>query len=1002
MKNNYKFKICIAIYTLFAGFLFYMMSISAAYAYNSVPIPHHNIPNNFLKQNPVKITKENIKEYMRKLPTGRLISPVGLISATENFPTNAKVYKNYIIVLTNPAKKIQKLTLYNRKNLKPLAILEAFRGESNLPYIGPIIQYGEQPNIKRNSSNSGYATSLIWASSIARIPNSEIPTTVIRSQSFFQGLTISKNGTIYAAGGVTGNVLAVKYIKGRLKAVRTYHLKWQSFPKNQYPYQYQGHENIRPYLFYPDYVTLSKNQNYIYATGLLSNSIAKIDLKTGTVKYANAGPYPFAVSLADSGKRIIVSDWGGDDVRVFTASLKYLGKILFDKNPMPSAGMHPTAIDSVPNSPLSLIAASNNDRIFVVNTKTLRVVKIIHISPYKNAPYGSYPDSITVSGKYFFVANAGNNDAEVFNLSDYKPIGLIPTAWYPTARTSTNKSIYVADAKGLGAGPNLEYQWIGSFMDGALQKVKINYFLKNKNYLTHLSLHDDGFTYKQRSERKKKEASMVKFLRKHIKHIVFILRENKTFDEDLGDYKRAGKWADPHLDMYNKKELPNLYKLANKYALFVNFDADGEVTAQGHEWTTGASDSDYVQRTWPENYSGRGLRYPQHRNLLLPAMPNKKNTFLNPAYIGNKLMKKLNVHLTNIWISYPYKLYLFNDMLSHNVTFQDFGEFVAHTRVNGISRKMRAHIVAEYPGWDRDILDSTRANIFINWAKKRIKENKFPDFTYIWLPDDHTAGLAPCYYTPQYYVANNDYATGKVLSYLSHSKLWKNTLVFLTEDDAQSGADHISAHRTFALMMGPYVKKDALVKQRYSQVSIVKTIEAIFHLPPMSQWDANAKVIINGFTKKPDYKPYNYVNLTVKKRLNPGLCSNIQKLRLKLGAALPKKYIPMNTTIKKNSKKNIINSKNYFDNSINSKIKNINSSKKTANINLSKSSYSPSERNMYTPTTLLKVSGPEQFKQEWIAAKGVKSYEKVMRYIKKLSKSENRPAASILAGKLPD
>ena len=1002
MKNNYKFKICIAIYTLFAGFLFYMMSISAAYAYNSVPIPHHNIPNNFLKQNPVKITKENIKEYMRKLPTGRLISPVGLISATENFPTNAKVYKNYIIVLTNPAKKIQKLTLYNRKNLKPLAILEAFRGESNLPYIGPIIQYGEQPNIKRNSSNSGYATSLIWASSIARIPNSEIPTTVIRSQSFFQGLTISKNGTIYAAGGVTGNVLAVKYIKGRLKAVRTYHLKWQSFPKNQYPYQYQGHENIRPYLFYPDYVTLSKNQNYIYATGLLSNSIAKIDLKTGTVKYANAGPYPFAVSLADSGKRIIVSDWGGDDVRVFTASLKYLGKILFDKNPMPSAGMHPTAIDSVPNSPLSLIAASNNDRIFVVNTKTLRVVKIIHISPYKNAPYGSYPDSITVSGKYFFVANAGNNDAEVFNLSDYKPIGLIPTAWYPTAITSTNKSIYVADAKGLGAGPNLEYQWIGSFMDGALQKVKINYFLKNKNYLTHLSLHDDGFTYKQRSERKKKEASMVKFLRKHIKHIVFILRENKTFDEDLGDYKRAGKWADPHLDMYNKKELPNLYKLANKYALFVNFDADGEVTAQGHEWTTGASDSDYVQRTWPENYSGRGLRYPQHRDLLLPAMPNKKNTFLNPAYIGNKLMKKLNVHLTNIWISYPYKLYLFNDMLSHNVTFQDFGEFVAHTRVNGISRKMRAHIVAEYPGWDRDILDSTRANIFINWAKKRIKENKFPDFTYIWLPDDHTAGLAPCYYTPQYYVANNDYATGKVLSYLSHSKLWKNTLVFLTEDDAQSGADHISAHRTFALMMGPYVKKDALVKQRYSQVSIVKTIEAIFHLPPMSQWDANAKVIINGFTKKPDYKPYNYVNLTVKKRLNPGLCSNIQKLRLKLGAALPKKYIPMNTTIKKNSKKNIINSKNYFDNSINSKIKNINSSKKTANINLSKSSYSPSERNMYTPTTLLKVSGPEQFKQEWIAAKGVKSYEKVMRYIKKLSKSENRPAASILAGKLPD
>ncbi|MHB8232667.1 MAG: bifunctional YncE family protein/alkaline phosphatase family protein [bacterium] len=979
MKTNYKFKICIAIYMLSAGFLFYMMSMSAVYAYNSVPMPH-NLPNNFLKQMPVKITKQNIKEYSHKLPTGRLISPVGLLSATENFPTNVKIYKNYVIVLTNPSKKTQKVILYNRYNLKRIAVLEAFEGEPDLPYLGNIVQYAEHPNVNKVG---GYATSLIYASSIARVPNYTIPTTVIRNQSFFQGLTVSKNGTIYAAGGVTGNVLAVKYIKGRLKAVRTYHLKWQKFPKNQYPYQYQGHENIRPYLFYPDYVTLSKNQKYIYATGLLSNSIAKINLKTGTVKYANAGPYPFAVNLADNGKRIIVSDWGGDDVRVFTASLKYLGKISFDKNPMPSSGMHPTAIAAIPNTSLSLIAASNNDRIFVVNTKTLNVVKIIYISPYKNAPYGSYPDGITASGKYFFAANAGNNDVEVFNLSNYKPIGLIPTAWYPTAITSTNKSIYIADAKGLGAGPNLEYQWIGSFMNGAVQKVKIHYFLKNRNYLTHISLHDDGFTYKQRSERKKKEASMVKFLRKHIKHVVFILRENKTFDEDFGDYARAGIWADPHLDLYNKKELPNLYRLANKYALFVNFYADGEVTAQGHEWTTGASDSDYVQRVWPENYSGRGLRYPQSRGLLFPSKPNKEDTFLNPAYIGNKLMKKLNVHLSNIWISYPYKLYLFNDMLSHNITFQDFGEFVAHTRINGISRKMRAHIVAEYPGWDRDILDSTRANIFINWAKKRLKENRFPDFTYIWLPDDHTAGLAPCYYTPQYYVANNDYATGKILSFLSHSELWKNTLVFLTEDDAQSGADHISAHRTFALIIGPYVKKGALVGQRYSQVSILKTIETIFHLPPMSQWDANTKVIINGFTKKPDYKPYNYANLTVKKTLNPGFCSNIQKLRLKLGAEPPKKYVPPNTT----------NSKSYFDNSGNTGIKNVNSL----------SSYAtPSKKNEYTPTTLLKVPGPEQFKQEWIASKGVKSYKKVMAYIKKLAKSENRPAASILAGKLPD
>ncbi len=430
-----------------------------------------------------------------------------------------------------------------------------------MPYLGPIVQYAEKSNIEKNK---GYATSLIYADSIARVPNSTIPTTIIRNQSFFQGLTISKNGTIYVAGGVSGNILAIKYINGRLKAVRSDRLKWQKFPKSQYPYEYQGHENIKPYLFYPDYVALSKNQRYIYATGLLSNSVAEINLKTGAIKYANAGPYPFAVNLADKGKRLIVSDWGGDEVKIFNANLKYLGKVSFDNNPNPSSGMHPTAIASIAGSYISLVAASNNDRIFVVDTKNLKILKIIHVSPYKHAPYGSYPDGITISGKYFFVANAGNNDIEVFNLSNYKPIGLIPTAWYPTSLTSTNNSIFITNAKGLGAGPNLKYQWIGSFMHGALKKVKINYFLKNEDYLTHICLQDDGFTFKQRSKRKKKEASMVKFLRKHIKHIIFILRENKTFDEDFGDYKRAGKWADPHLDLYNQKELPNLYKLAKQ------------------------------------------------------------------------------------------------------------------------------------------------------------------------------------------------------------------------------------------------------------------------------------------------------------------------------------------------------------------------------------------------------------------------------------------------------
>ncbi|RZV37001.1 MAG: hypothetical protein EVJ48_09695 [Candidatus Acidulodesulfobacterium acidiphilum] len=243
-KRNIKSKIFIIIPVISILIIFLFGHAESSSAANL--IPNHNIPSVFLQHIPVKITKENIKEYTHKLPTGRLISPVGLLSATENFPTNVKIYKNYVVVLTNPSKKIQKIELYNRKSLKPLAVLEAFEGESNLPYLGPIVQYAKKSNIKENK---GYATSLIYADSIARVPNSTIPTTIIRNQSFFQGLVVNKNGTIYAAGGVSGNILAVKYINGRLKAVRSYRLKWQQFPKNQYPYEYQGHENIKPYFF---------------------------------------------------------------------------------------------------------------------------------------------------------------------------------------------------------------------------------------------------------------------------------------------------------------------------------------------------------------------------------------------------------------------------------------------------------------------------------------------------------------------------------------------------------------------------------------------------------------------------------------------------------------------------------------------------------------------------------------------------------------------------------
>ncbi|RZD18138.1 MAG: quinoprotein amine dehydrogenase, beta chain-like protein [Candidatus Acididesulfobacter diazotrophicus] len=985
---------------------------------------------------PVNISKNNYKDYIFKLPTGRYISPIGILNKTPNFSTNVVTHGKYIAVVANGATFFQTIIIYNRKTLKEVSQYRAYKQKKfkkrRFKKFKKIVY---NPKKARHSSLNKAFSQMVYAKN--------------KNQDLFQGIDFAPNGILYAAGGGVNDIIAIKIKKnGKIKVIKKYYLKWQPFPKNQYPYQYQGHQyqksysfhskhsnapigtmaykhENKPYLFYPDSIAISSNDKYLYTTGLLSNSVAKINLETGKTSYANAGAYPFDIILADHGKRLAVSDWGSDSVTVLNAiNLKSVGKILVGKKLSPlsfSPGVNPTGLIQLANTPYVFVTDSNNDKIFEFNTQNLKVVRIFNDAPYPHAPYGSYPDGAAVYKGFMYAVNAGNNDISVFNIKTGKQVGLIPTAWYPTSVIINKGNIYVTNAKGIGSGPNVHFQWVGDMMDGAIEKISINKVMPQLKFWTKVVLHDDLFSLSQRKKRKLADEKIEKFLRKHIKHVVFILRENKTFDEDLGDYSRAGKWADPHFDLYNQKELPNLYKLANDYGLFVNFDADGEVTAQGHQWTTGASDSDFVQRTWTQYYSGRGLVGNPGWTQPLRPLNLKDHYKYMPIYDSLLKLK----HWSNPWISYPYGLYIYNDMLKHNTPFEVFGEFISRNRIGNILPAMKKHVDLSSYGWDRFILDTQRAKVFLNFAKNKIAHHKFPSFVYIWLPDDHTAGNRPCYYTPDYYVANNDYATGKIIDYLSHSPIWKNTLVFITEDDAQSGADHINAHRTFAVMISPWVKKGVLIKKFYSQISIVKTIEAIFKIPPMSQWDANTPVINTGWTEKPDMKPYNAVKMQVKPALNPGICkSYIDKMRLKLGkAGFWEAPVNINNADNKNKNKQLrrANNKDLNKKIVNNRNrlklaelnelhhnkhqknkqqvynKNINSSKK-----IIKKGTNNNNAENYSPTSLLKISGPEQFKQEWIASKGLKSYKKVIGHIKKLAKKEGAPIGDILAGASPD
>jgi hypothetical protein len=890
---------------------------------------------------PIHIDAHTRATVTHMLPTGRVVSPVGIINGAPNFATDIIPWRGRLAVLANGATAAQTITVYDRRSLARLVQVRAYKYPLKSPPASPA------------QLNLGH-------------------------QSFYQGLATGSHGTLYAAGGATNDVLALRQRGGMLRVIHRYPLAWQSFPKDQYPYRYAGHWDVPGNrLFYPDAVLVGPRDQHLYVTGMLSNSLARIDLRTGHARYLNVGPYPFAIAAADGGKRLVVSLWGGNAVAVVDPRrFRMVGRIRVGPPTGPQntqAGVHPTALAALPGSPDVFVALANVDRIAEVDVASLRLVRLLDGSPYPGAPPGSYPDGLTVAGNRLYVANAGNNDVAVFATNTGRQLGLIPTAWYPTALTHTGGALEIVAAKGLGSGPNVNHQWVGDMMDGTVQRVSIAAIDRNLARWTHQTLRQNGFTVAQRKQRHSADRRTMHFLRKHIRYVVFILRENKTFDEDLGDYRGAGAWADPHLDLYGPKELPNLYALAHRYTLFVNFMADGEVTAQGHQWTTAASDSDFVQRTWPEYYSGRGLvPNPGWTQSLIPG--GASGTGGVPLGTDNPFAIYQNLSAlgkwSNPWISYPQRLFLFNDLLAHHVDFEDFGEFVSRSQAGNISAAMQRHLATGFPGWDRMILDTYREKLAVQWLRKH-PGKAFPHFIYIWLPDDHTAGRSPCYYTPDYYVANNDYATAKFIHYLSTTPQWKHMVVFLTEDDAQSGADHINAHRTIALAMGPWVKRAHLSTTLYSQVNILKTTEAILDLPPMSQWDQNASVLAGIWTRHPDFastpRP---APIGIPVAFNAGKCSKYTLMRREVGISggiLKAKW------------------QHWY-------VRHQDPHGKTL----------PPVRpdQAYTPTTLLKVPGPEQMKQEWIASKGQAAYARVMAYVQRMARKHHAPIAAYQAGEV--
>ena len=591
---------------------------------------------------------------------------------------------------------------------------------------------------------------------------------------------------------------------------------------------------------FPAGMAVSPDGKELYVAENMDSALAVVNLPRRRVEARLIlGGYPYDVVLAARGKKAYVSLWGASKVvGVDTDKRRVVSEI--------HVGDHPSDMSLSPDGNYLYVACANTDEVWVIDTRTDTPVDTIGLHPYPGAPYGSTTNGVAVSpdGRTLFVANATNNDVAVVDVSDPTSAvvkGLIPVGWYPTAVAVSpdGSKLYVANGKGLTSKPNPkgpnptvkstpETQYIARLFLGTVSVIPIPDDRKLAEY-TKQTEKNNGFNEAAQKLTEKPEAQKPQAIPRRvgepslIKHVIYIIKENRTYDQVFGDLPQGN--GDPDLCLFGRKVTPNHHALAETFVLLDNFYVDAEVSADGHEWSTGAIATDFVEKIWPTNYSGRGLWYPSEGNFR---------------------------------IAFPTSGYIWEAAARKGISYRSYAEFIDFKGDSVFARHpaLVGHFDPKFHPWDLSYPDTLRAAEFIRELKEFEASGDLPQFIIMRLPNDHTRGTTPGAPTPRAYVADNDLALGMVVEAVSHSKFWKDTAIFVIEDDAQNGPDHVDAHRTVALAISPYIKRGTVDHSMYDTVSMLRTIELILGLPPLSQYDAAALPMINSFTNKPDFTPY--------------------------------------------------------------------------------------------------------------------------------------------------
>jgi hypothetical protein len=507
----------------------------------------------------------------------------------------------------------------------------------------------------------------------------------------------------------------------------------------------------------------------------------------------------------------------------------------------------------------------------------------VRLQPEINPFFGDSPNGLCLSPdeKYLYVANGMDNAVAVIRLRDYSSkstvhksyvTGFLPTGAYPSSVTISKKgALYVSNLEAIGARSGLSHASTKNLIYNShdmLASISVIPVPGEKTLSAYtdtvIALNDLSRALSARE--KPREGAAPKPVPDRIgepsvfRHVVYIIKENRTYDQVLGDMKQGD--GDPALCTYGVNITPNTHKLAEEFQLLDNFMASGKCSAEGHQWTDASIVTDYIEKNVRAWFRG----YPHVQNDALVYAPSG---FLWDNGLRNG--KKVRIYGE---ASSP----IIDEKLKWSDVYKKYrnGEKVDFTNSTTIE-SVKPILSMSYPSYgNHEFSDAMRADALIRELKdfEAREGDQLPELMIVALPNDHTAAIRSGYPTPRAMIADNDYALGRIVEAFTKSRFWKNTVIFVVEDDSQSGWDHVSAYRTVALVISPYSRLNKTVHTYYTQPSMVRTIEQILGLPPMNIQDAIANPMTGCFIPEPDLKPYTAIpNKIPLDEMNPQIIS---------------------------------------------------------------------------------------------------------------------------------